>query len=188
MSIKTKEELKSYFETGDKPTQEQYEDLLDTIFDVSSESIKKVSKVIIDLSGEVNTIDQSFRMLDVIPAPGENKMILVDAIKTFVKPIEGYTVNDLFGFSLTCDYSNQEISDQGIATVLYGFDLQDNGVLINKRSAEPGNNFDIAVDSGFINSGIQIKYAANPSDNPPSAIDGKCKISLLVEYTLVDLS
>ena len=186
MSIKTKEELKSYFETGDKPTQQQYEDLLDTMFDMSTESIKKVVRVTIDLSEETNTIDESFKMIDVIPAPGENKMILVDAIKTLVKPIEGYTINDLFGFSLSCDYSNQEISDQGIVNVLYGFDLQDNGLLVNKRYIEPGNNFDIAVDSGFINSGLQIKYAANQSDNPPSAVDGKCKISLLIEYTLVD--
>lgn len=35
MAVKTAAELKAYFETGDKPTQSQFEDLIDTIFSLS---------------------------------------------------------------------------------------------------------------------------------------------------------
>lgn len=31
MAVKTKAQLKSYFETGDKPTQSEFEDLIDTM-------------------------------------------------------------------------------------------------------------------------------------------------------------
>ena len=31
MAVQTKEVLKSYFETGDKPTQEEFADLIDTL-------------------------------------------------------------------------------------------------------------------------------------------------------------
>lgn len=33
MAVKTKAVLKTYFETGDKPTQGQFEDLIDTMID-----------------------------------------------------------------------------------------------------------------------------------------------------------
>ena len=35
MGVKTKAELKSYFETGDTPTQENFEDLIDSLTTVS---------------------------------------------------------------------------------------------------------------------------------------------------------
>lgn len=31
MAVRTKAQLKSYFETGDKPTQSEFEDLIDTL-------------------------------------------------------------------------------------------------------------------------------------------------------------
>ncbi len=188
MSIKTKQQLKSYFETGDKPTQQHYENLLDTIFSISGSAEKKVDKIIIDLSAEINTIDDTFSVIDIIPAPGENKMIVVDTIKTFVKPISGYVIDDLFGMSLVCDFTSQETSSQGLATVLYGFDLKDNGLLVNKRNANAHNNYDVTIDSKIVNSGLQIRYASNTPDNPPKAIDGKCKITVLIEYMVVDIS
>jgi len=36
MAVKTLAELKAYFETGDKPTQAEFEDLLDTMFSIAS--------------------------------------------------------------------------------------------------------------------------------------------------------
>lgn len=188
MSIKTKEELKSYFETGDKPTQQHYEDLLDTIFARSESSIKKVDKVVIDLSTDINTIDETFKVIDVIPPPGEHKMIVLDTIKTFVKPVSDYTVEDLFGMSLVCDFTNHKTSTQGLATIVYGFDLNDNKQLVNKRSAIANTNYEIATNSSIVNSGVQIQYASNITENPPKAIDGKCKITVLLEYMIVDVS
>ncbi|MBW1295344.1 hypothetical protein [Aquimarina litoralis] len=45
MSIKTKEELKSYFETGDIPTEQQYEELIDGFYHKNEgELVKKVVK------------------------------------------------------------------------------------------------------------------------------------------------
>ena len=35
MAVRTKEELKGYFETGDTPTQENFEDLIDSLTTVS---------------------------------------------------------------------------------------------------------------------------------------------------------
>jgi len=188
MAIKTKEELKSYFETGDKPTQQNYEDLLDTLFDTSGSAVQKVDEIIIDLSQKTNTIDETFTITDIISAPGENKMIVVDTIKTFVKPVEGYTIDDAFGMSLVCDFTNHETSSYGLATILYGFDLKDNGILVNKRNATPNNNYDVAIDSKIINSGLQIRYASDRIDNPPKAIDGKCKVTVIVAYTIIDVS
>ena len=44
MSVQTKEILKSYFETGDKPTQAQFADLIDSCFNLP-ELVKRTAKV-----------------------------------------------------------------------------------------------------------------------------------------------
>lgn len=49
MAIKTATELKAYFETGDKPTQSQFEDLIDTLF--SAVPDYKVYRALISQSG-----------------------------------------------------------------------------------------------------------------------------------------
>jgi hypothetical protein len=49
MAIKTTEELKAYFETGDVPTQDQFVDLIDTLFSAIPDY--KVYKALLTQSG-----------------------------------------------------------------------------------------------------------------------------------------
>ncbi|SNR17721.1 hypothetical protein [Tenacibaculum jejuense] len=51
---KTKEELKTYFETGDKPTQEQYADLIDSFIDAKQPVGEPNRRFIIDENGDVS--------------------------------------------------------------------------------------------------------------------------------------
>ena len=50
---KTKEELKTYFETGDKPTQEQYADLIDSYIDAKQPVGNDERRFVINGNGEV---------------------------------------------------------------------------------------------------------------------------------------
>lgn len=50
----SKETLKEYFETGDKPTQEQYSDLIDSYIDNKQEAGDANRRFVIDETGDVN--------------------------------------------------------------------------------------------------------------------------------------
>lgn len=54
-SIKTYAELKAYFETGDKPTQSQFEDLLYTMFNGLSQKPKVYRALLTEVDGEAPT-------------------------------------------------------------------------------------------------------------------------------------
>ncbi|WP_075340568.1 hypothetical protein [Tenacibaculum agarivorans] len=51
---KSKEILKEYFETGDKPTQQQYADLIDSFIDAKQAAGESDRRFVIDENGEVN--------------------------------------------------------------------------------------------------------------------------------------
>ncbi|WP_299713084.1 hypothetical protein [uncultured Tenacibaculum sp.] len=53
---KTKEELKTYFETGDKPTQEQYADLIDSYIDTKQPAGEANRSFSVDENGEVSLV------------------------------------------------------------------------------------------------------------------------------------
>lgn len=56
--IKNKETIKTYFETGDKPTQEQYMDLIDSYIDAKQPEGKPNRQFAIDEKGEVAVVEQ----------------------------------------------------------------------------------------------------------------------------------
>ncbi len=51
---KSKEEIKKYFETGDKPTQQQFEDLIDSYIDSKQEAGEPNRRFVIDEKGDVS--------------------------------------------------------------------------------------------------------------------------------------
>ncbi|CAL2102322.1 protein of unknown function [Tenacibaculum sp. 190130A14a] len=51
---KSKEELKQFFETGDKPTQQQYADLIDSYIDAKQPQGEANRRFVIDETGEVS--------------------------------------------------------------------------------------------------------------------------------------
>lgn len=51
--IKSKDELKSYFETGDKPTQAQYADLIDSFVDAKQPESTTNRRFVINRSGDI---------------------------------------------------------------------------------------------------------------------------------------
>ena len=55
---KTKEELKSYFEKGDKPTQAQYSDLIDSYLDAKQPVGEANREFKIDENGEVTVVSE----------------------------------------------------------------------------------------------------------------------------------
>ncbi|WP_442264916.1 hypothetical protein ACSIGC_11235 [Tenacibaculum sp. ZS6-P6] len=55
---KSKEELKKYFETGDKPTQAEYSDLIDSYIDAKQPVGESNRTFIINENGEVNLVGQ----------------------------------------------------------------------------------------------------------------------------------
>lgn len=54
----SKETLKEYFETGDKPTQEQYSDLIDSYVDSQQEAGEANRRFVIDETGEVSVTSE----------------------------------------------------------------------------------------------------------------------------------
>lgn len=55
---KSKEELKTYFETGDKPTQQQYADLIDSYIDSKQPKGKPNRSFSIDENGDISVVPQ----------------------------------------------------------------------------------------------------------------------------------
>ncbi len=55
---KSKEELKTYFETGDKPTQQQYTDLIDSYIDSKQPKGKPNRSFRIDENGDISIVPQ----------------------------------------------------------------------------------------------------------------------------------
>ena len=54
----SKETLKKYFETGDKPTQQQYSDLIDSYIDSQQEAGEPNRRFVINENGDVNVSDE----------------------------------------------------------------------------------------------------------------------------------
>ncbi len=84
---KSKEELKKYFETGDKPTQQQYADLIDSYLDRKQPEGEANRRFVIDETGEVfvktEEIIPEYTFSDIIG----NKLSLLKSGKT-VKEID----------------------------------------------------------------------------------------------------
>jgi hypothetical protein len=55
---KSKEELKGYFETGDKPTQDQYADLIDSFVDAKQIEGEENRRFVIDKNGDVGVAQE----------------------------------------------------------------------------------------------------------------------------------
>ncbi|AXT52655.1 hypothetical protein D1818_18110 [Aquimarina sp. BL5] len=95
MSIKTKEELKSYFETGDIPTEQQYEQLIDGFYHKSEgEIVKKVldnadDPVIIEFTDGTSVDIPKFWDIDQV-----NGLLEALAEKVTVETNKGLSSND----------------------------------------------------------------------------------------------
>ncbi len=68
---KSKEELKTYFETGDKPTQEQYSDLIDSYIDAKQPEGEPNRRFVIDETGEVSLASGSLKNYDLNFTPAQ---------------------------------------------------------------------------------------------------------------------
>ncbi len=122
---KNKQELKSYFETGDKPTQEQYSDLIDSYIDAKQSEGEPNRRFVIDETGEVLLspeyetsilkIEKEFFIEDlqkeavyeILPAQGENTLLTVHKAIIDVEintPYEGVTTSPIFEIDSNGEY------------------------------------------------------------------------------------
>lgn len=113
MSVVSIATLKSYFETGDFPTQSQFEDLIDTLQAAGSNQIYSAS---LDLTAAqiktLNTIP-----LEIVAAPGTNKAI--EIISSSCKYTYGGTPFTSTNLTLVVDTAvSEQASDPG--TILTG--------------------------------------------------------------------
>jgi len=83
MAIKNRADLKAFFETGDKPTQEQFADLIDSCFNLinNADSITHFKKLLIP-SADVLLLNNNPK--DFIASPGLNKFIQIIVSSVFV--------------------------------------------------------------------------------------------------------
>ena len=73
-----KETLKQFFETGDKPTQQQYEDLIDSYIDAKQPEGEANRRFVIDETGEVNVAsEQQVPEYSLSPISGTNTVDLL---------------------------------------------------------------------------------------------------------------
>ena len=74
MAIKTAAELKAYFETGDVPTQQEFVNLIDTIFSMSG-----YTETIVNISSS-QILNMGTTPIELLPAPGVNKYYDIEQI------------------------------------------------------------------------------------------------------------
>ncbi|WP_299713090.1 hypothetical protein [uncultured Tenacibaculum sp.] len=109
---KTKEELKSYFETGDKPTQEQYADLIDSYIDAKQPVGEANREFKIDENGEVTIVSEKVIPEYTLSNITNNKLsLLKDGV--VVKEIDLTSYIDDTNLSRLV---SGEVDEKGIAT------------------------------------------------------------------------
>jgi len=129
---KSKEVVKTYFETGDKPTQEQYANLIDSYIDAKQSTGEPNRRFVIDENGEVslgleNALPE-YNLSDIVA----NKLSLLK---------DGNVVKEI-------DLTNY-VDDTNLARLVYGA-LDVNGVATFQRD----DNSTFTVDfSSLLNSG-----------------------------------
>lgn len=120
MSVQTKEILKSYFETGDKPTQAQFADLIDSCFNLPelgnrtatvSEIDTEMSTVLLTISGSESQLRHTVTYLYTYLTDGSNKPFICGTV-AFVHDTPSSTIT---GQLL---YFNAEQNQQYIATFM----------------------------------------------------------------------
>jgi hypothetical protein len=74
MAIKTAAELKAYFETGDVPTQQEFVNLIDTIFSMSG-----YTETIVNISSS-QILNMGTTPIELLPAAGVNKYYDIENI------------------------------------------------------------------------------------------------------------
>jgi hypothetical protein len=74
MAIKTAAELKAYFETGDVPTQQEFINLIDTIFSMSG-----YTETIVNISSS-QILNMGTTPIELLPAAGVNKYYDIEKI------------------------------------------------------------------------------------------------------------
>jgi hypothetical protein len=74
MAIKTAAELKAYFETGDVPTQQEFVNLIDTIFSMSG-----YTETIVNISSS-QILNMGTTPIELLPAAGVNKYYDIEQI------------------------------------------------------------------------------------------------------------
>ncbi len=128
---KNKEELKSYFETGDKPTQEQYSDLIDSYIDAKQSEGEPNRRFVIDETGEVTIATKEnvpeYTLSDVV----NNKLSLLK---------DGVAVKEI---DLTT-----YIDDTNLARLISGT-VDTNGIATFKRD----DDSEFTVDFGSLSGG-----------------------------------
>ncbi len=175
---KNKEELKTYFETGDKPTQEQYSDLIDSYIDAKQPSGAANRRFVIDKEGEVSvSSEQKISEYTLSEIVGNKLALLKDGV--VVKEVDLTTylddtnlarlvsgtvdANGIATFKrdddsvFTVDLSNlKEVSAfQGIPNV--GNETNQT-LIVNKTGKDISNNFnsDILLKTEYDKTGIYI--------------------------------
>ncbi|WP_442264917.1 hypothetical protein ACSIGC_11240 [Tenacibaculum sp. ZS6-P6] len=109
---KTKEEIKKYFETGDKPTQAEYSDLIDSYIDAKQPVGEPNRRFIIDENGEVSVVSEKVIPEYTLSDITNNKLsLLKDGV--VVKQIDLTSYIDDTNLSRLV---SGEVNENGIAT------------------------------------------------------------------------
>lgn len=175
-----KETVKEYFETGDKPTQAQYSDLIDSYVDIQQEPGEANRRFVIDETGEVNVVSKQEIPDYTLSEITNNKIALLkdgisiqeidltsyiddtnlsrlisgtvdgNGLATFVRDDASEFTVDLS--NLKSEISLQELTDVGNET--------NNGLIINTTGSDVTNvfNSDVLIKTDHKEEGIYIPH------------------------------
>ncbi|WGH74579.1 hypothetical protein P8625_10810 [Tenacibaculum tangerinum] len=155
-----KETLKQFFETGDKPTQQQYADLIDSYVDAQQEAGEANRRFVIDETGAVNVASEQqapeYMLSDVV---NSKLSLLKDGVSVKDVDLITYTPSEVafYKYSTTDDVN----SINGILATTSNDFWQINQVTFNKITL---NNVDTADLHSNAHAGLLIRMISK-SDN-----------------------
>ncbi len=163
---KNKEELKTYFERGDKPTEEQFSDLIDSYIDAKQLEGEANRRFVIDENGEVLVdSEQAIPEYTLSDLSGNKLGLLKDGV--IVKEV------DLTAY----------IDDTNLARLVSGT-VESNGVAIFKR--DDNSTFEVDFSSVINSSVSQIQADWSQSDDrQPDFIKAKPSFKLQNNFAVV---
>ena len=144
---KSKEELKSYFEKGDKPTQAQYSDLIDSYIDAKQPAGEVNREFKIDENGEVTVVSEKVIPEYTLSDITNNKLSLLK---------DGVAVKEI---DLT-QFSQDSIVSKRIYTASYNPKFHD--LVVNKNTNEVFEDMnsewqDVPLNDGYTASFLRSK-------------------------------
>lgn len=126
--------LKSYFETGDIPTQEQYEDLIDSLVHKDDRMYYIAKPLLNDLNpDQIAFTDTQFKDIQPILIIGSQNKLYVQAMRYFDCLVQIKSVSNPDNFAI---YNVDTINNRTFHGFITGFDIKVNNLVSSGKMIE----------------------------------------------------